>query len=352
MKSKRTVLAMLLLAGSVLPASAQEDPAAQALQAPQAPQLPTIDELTAVAFTPRHLNGTQIYNAAIGMYGRNILVRVARGTEDFSRFILVGHSLIVRDTSDRALEIVNELRALEDEIATAEGVGQRQNGELLVSREYAPRYVDAEALFDALGPLRRALSTKDGVVVTENVSVFAGQALHVHDTRERVAEIMAFLERLDKPAAQASIAVLVIAGNNSGSSSAELPAELVENLAKLVPMSGFELLSTGLLRGSVRKPMELATEFGDSQTYRVGLLPEAFDAAQGEIALREFTFGYESPRTEATETPDGAVVEQRRRGTRRQSFSTSATLRDGEYTVLGAVGSDPIFVVLRMHVMR
>ncbi len=347
-KTNRTAagLAPALFLGLLCSTSmAQEDPTAKQPQS----GFPGVEELVVVPYTPQSLERDELYTAAEHLFGSEVWVLQNGETTFFDHFILLGDSIVVRDTPARTKEIVATLQQLEAQIKTGHQRSQDARRPQLMSREYTPRHVGANALFASLGSLRRPIFPENGGAATENVSVFDGQILHVRDTQDRVDEILAFVQRLDQPSAQATVSVLIISGNHSGESSPELPADLVDNLGKLVPVSGFELLATGLLRGSVRQRMELSASFGADRSYEIELRPEAYNTESGELALDKCSFQLRSP-NRYEKRDEAGNVQEIFKGMGSQSFSTAATLRHGEYTVLGAVGADPVFVVLRMHV--
>ena len=68
----------------------------------------------------------------------------------------------------------------------------------------------------------------------------------------------------------------------------------------------------------------------------------AFDAHTGSMTVRECSLVKQHK--EHVGVPGGIVTEIRTE----EVFSTSVVLRGGEYTVLGATGREPIFVVLKL----
>jgi hypothetical protein len=107
-------------------------------------------------------------------------------------------------------------------------------------------------------------------------------------------------------------------------------------------MEGFELLSTGLLRSSVRDRLHVSTRSSDDVRFNLSLVPAAFDPETGELTLDKCAF------VAQTRAPSPAGAANQATSWDEQSFETALSLRAGEYTVLGSVGPDPLFVVLKL----
>ena len=114
------------------------------------------------------------------------------------------------------------------------------------------------------------------------------------------------------------------------------------NLKKLVPMAGYEQMAVGVIRSSVLSGngIRLQAEVDSRVSYGLTLDPAAYDVTSGELALSKCEFSL----TQTTfKQPDDVPTRQNR-----HNFQTQVTLRPGEYTVIGTVGGDPVFVVLRL----
>ena len=115
---------------------------------------------------------------------------------------------------------------------------------------------------------------------------------------------------------------------------APLPEALVANLAELVPARAFERLATAAVRAGALEPVVLESTADGRRRLQLELRPGAYDPASGALTLDRCGV------TLTHELMDGKPE--------RQTFQTSTTLTVGEYTVLGAVGRDPLLLVLQV----
>jgi hypothetical protein len=263
------------------------------------------------------------------------------------RLLPFANAIIVRDTpqgAEKVLEVLAEL----DRVAAPPGQ-EEPVAQTLESFEYSPRHAAAGSLARAIEAFRRnimlygAPGQPPSNVANLNVLQDRG-VIVIRDTPENVVRIREVLERTDVPRPQVVVTcfvVLGLLGEGEAPAGASLPRELVENLAKLLPFERFQLLSVGVLRTAVAfdDPIQLEADAGPDRRYDLRLRPEAYDAKTGDLTLSSCTFQLRRKRS----LPSGEYETSQESG-----FSTRATVRAGEYTVLGAVGSEPVFVVLRV----
>jgi type II secretory pathway component GspD/PulD (secretin) len=149
--------------------------------------------------------------------------------------------------------------------------------------------------------------------------------LLVHDTPEQVEKIKAFIAGIDRPLQQVTITYYVVSGTTEVDDAAPaIPAELVENLKRLVPAKAYWLELSGVLRGSVSGKMTIQDELRHMELL---LAPSSFSAQDATLGLEACRFEFQ-----------------------KRAFSTAVTLREGEYTVIGAAGDSPVFLVLRLGI--
>ncbi|TAJ02570.1 MAG: hypothetical protein EPO68_18025 [Planctomycetota bacterium] len=294
--------------------------------------------------TRTHANN--VTNALLGIYDSSIRVMRDDGQENqVQRWLTVDdHVLMIRDTAENARKIIATALEMEDLLEPPVKEAGTQPWRRIVQIEYRPRALSAGATLQALAPYQRVLTAP--APPGGNGEWLKSDAIHhvpernvlvIRDLPERIEEIRQYLARIDVPAAQVDLACWILRGKDAGESSKSLPQDLVANLAKLVPSTAFELAASSMLRASIAEPMKLESTLADRSTYRLTLAPAAFDEQRGELALSSFSFEFVTPPRGENAAPSS------------NGFQGAATLRANEYTVLGAVGETPLYVVLRVN---
>lgn len=246
--------------------------------------------------------------------------------------------ILVRGSQEQVDFLMGELARFDEALRvprakTAEQAGEQEE---IVQFEYRPRFSDAKGLFDALQTYVRSIEVVDtngeSHYMTNITYVPSHRQILVHERRGRAEEIRSLLERLDQPAPQFTVEYLVIEGSTSADSPNRPPAELAEHLARMLPFEHFTLLDTGLVHGTAREEMQVSFENNeDGIEMLLELSPASFDEQSGTLTLRRCSFRYGTQ-------------------SKRRTFNTGATLTVGEFTVIGAAGSEGTLLALRLHV--
>lgn len=318
------------------PVRARQEPESAAVAIPSS-------EVEIAYYAPRAISTKTLMRLAEQLFGEEILVERAAvpgrdgGEAWVAHFLNVQDTILIRDTNDQVIKIRAELKRLEESLAPdllRPAGGAAQPDAELVDWQYEPRHVSAATLDLALNRFRRSIVvTPPEGMSGQNVMVMTISALPernlvlVHDTPEQIEKIKAFIAGIDQPTPQVTITYYVITGHAAADVQRDgrsVPAELVENLRRLVPVEAYQLELSGVLRSSVSGKM---TVEDDLRQMEMQLEPASFDAQGGTLALKACRFEFQ-----------------------KRSFTTSATLRQGEYTVLGAAGETPVFLVLRLAV--
>jgi len=234
-------------------------------------------------------------------------------------------TLVIYDLPDRIEHITAILKDLER--ATTAGVGQE---EVLEVAEYTPRSISVNSLYGSLQPFLREIAVPGSHSVANITLIQEPARLVLRDTPENLRQMLACLERVDVAAPQFVVKCWLLGGSEQDTPG-DLPPELVDNLRRLVPFGRFEPVSMALLRASLGagQKQQLRGEFqrgGEKQRFELELIPGGFDSRTQSLSFERCAF-------EATTG---------------QQFATAAVVGLGEYVVLGAAGSDPLFVVLRV----
>lgn len=304
---------------------------------PEAEAIPG-DALKINYYSPRTMDARTLCKLAEELFGKEVYVRKRSvpgqdgGTAWVDHFIVVDDTILVRDTNDRVTAIRAELERLEDALHPRQERPAPRSAEL-VDFQYEPRHVSVATLQTALTRFNRSINVGPPpgqagawVQVPTITSLPERNLLLVHDTAEQIEAIRATIASIDKPTPQVTITYYVLTGLSEpqGAGLRAAPPELVANLERLVPAEHYHLELSGVLRGSASGKMTVEDAFRSMQ---ISLEPASFSTQDGALTLASCRFEYQ-----------------------KRAFSTSATLRKGEYTVLGAAGEQPVFLVLRLAV--
>lgn len=309
----------LLAAGS----GAQDDPGSDSSQ-DYNPQLLNAEDVVLEMYQPRHVDPHELFDLTRATVGRSIYITERGGYrgQPVQNVSLLGDRVVITDRSDYA-QLVLERMVLLDQPASAEDPQSRTR-----SFEYTPRFITANAALQALTPYR----SPDG----SNLSWLSERNLIVvRDSESNVQQIEAVLRRVDVPEPQVVLTCYLVQGSSGGDPSG-LPADLVKNLGNLLPQFTFESVGFAMLQTSVSagRSVELRIE-GMGPSYSMSLSPVAWDTQSGALTVQGCTLRRHSS--------SGHIASM---------FSTNTVLRSGEYTVLGATGTEPVFLVLKLDALR
>jgi len=298
---------LILVSMLCLGAAPQDDPS---------PQYPTKEQLTLKYFTPKHASPRDLSVAASQLYGdRLVALNEVEQPQPVAHFIALGSTIVVQDTPARIESILETLVALDEAQS-----GQSRPKPVLERMEYGVRHSSVESIASAL----------NSIGSLEYWPVSEKRMLVLKGSPEDLAAAKALIAKLDVPAPQVTITCHLIRGSTEEQPKGQLPRALTENLARILPMPAFEMVSVNALQSSVSgNRIELTSQANRDLTYTVRLTPSAYDAQTKQLSFSSCQF---------------LLV----MGGVQHGLETSLTLGQGEYVVLGAFGDDPIFVVLRM----
>ncbi|HED65307.1 MAG TPA: hypothetical protein ENJ09_07110 [Planctomycetes bacterium] len=236
--------------------------------------------------------------------------------------------VLIYDTPESTERILSFLRSLD---TAPEDSTPPEAEEPIESVEYHLRYLaqgDAFALMNGSAGIPR--NGLDSILFLPE----SGR-LVLRGSKARIEEMVELLRRFDTPSPQLQITCRVLrvgAPSAEGSSPpATLPAELTDNLARLVPYDTFELASFGTVRATSVPATRVKLRMpGETEDFELNLTIQNLDADSSDLTLNLCSVRQ--------------IV--RESGKVKDLFSVATTLTAGEYAVLGAVGKDPVFVVL------
>lgn len=243
--------------------------------------------------------------------------------------VLDDHRILVFDTPDRAQRILTLFADLD-----VLPPGEAEPSVELASEVYVPRYLTPHDILDGLEPFARSIWDEE-VGSRPNLRLLGSSGrILMRDTRAKLDEMLGLLEELDRPSPQLELTCYVLRGTDTPGDTG-LPAALTDNLSRLVPFEGFELATMGIVRtGADYAGTGLSLDMeGSDESFSLSARLTAFDdSTEGRevLTIRDCRM---------MRVHDGVT----------ELFKTDTSIVGGEYAVLGATGSTPVFVVLRFE---
>lgn len=308
-----------VLAGSLLVAATQalqDDPGRQVTET-----LPKASDLVFLTFQPEYLDAHALYRAASELVGNHLTVQddETGAVSRRSNLQVVGNSIVLFDlpsAAERSLELLHKLDA---------EAGQAHVVEVWQSFEYRPRHISADGLADALSSFHEAHVN----------SVREAGVILVHGEPSLLAEMREMIERLDTAAPQVILTAYLV--SPSDQLDPTLPEDLVSGLAELTGMEVLERSALGMVRTSVRPGQELSLLLDTAQeTFQLTMIPQAVGDGAGHAPLSLSSVELRRTQQSTRGASAGSTL-----------FRTSCSIEKGRYTVLGAAGAAPYFVVLK-----
>lgn len=254
-------------------------------------------------------------------------------------FLEYGDGLLVKDTR---VEMPNTLMLLNELDANfREEERRRPEAEPTQLFQYVVTHVGIDSVRMALNNLFMGGQARAGggglappkfsFVEEKNLVIFKGTAAQNQEAKD-------ILLSLDVPMPRVMLSCYLISGSSAEGGDPRVPADLAKDLSSLVPYTGFQLLSSAILPSDTTGQIELTVQLeGGKGGFDLRMDPVAYDKSTGTLALGSVEFELDLIKDKTRE---------------RKAFQTSTSLRQGEYTVLGAVGADPVFVVMKLSAAR
>lgn len=299
------------------------------------------DLLVLLRVTPKNMSVTQLYELGSQLWGRRFMVARIGGTR--SNLLVTGNTLLIHDTEERAVRIHKNLTTLDAEAEQ----GKQQGGDL--TTEVIPlQYVNVNDMTNALTSYRRSVNLyKNGQASRINTLAASQQtnSLIVRDTSENISAIKKVVARLDKPAPKARnlmLQALVIQGNKDPGGTLPVPEELKRGLSKLVPYPHFRTLGMGIVNCKVSDGADarLGVDLGTGSSCTLELKDMQINGGNLDIGALQCRLVMRTPID--GKQPNGPA------NTSGQDLNTSLSAELGGYTVLGAMGQNPYFIVLKV----
>jgi len=284
------------------------------------PPVFSISELTIKHYTPVSVPAYELEHIIGEMVGRSFYLRERGGYsgDPIDNLTRVGNSLLLYDTEEYLERVLATLQAIDQERGDAEQPPEDPD----ITFHYTPRYLSMGDLWSVVENL------------TPNMSAAGDRRiLVVHDYASVIREVEELLAKVDVPEPQILVTAYLVRGWSSGDGGPPLPEDLREHLGRLVPGLDLQVAGFAMLQSSVQPKADLRlrlTGSGTSEDYYLSFAPSAYDGGTGSLSVE---------RCDLTQNTSAGP---------RVVFSTSTVFRGGEYTVLGATGEKPLFVVVRL----
>ncbi len=294
------------------------------------------DALRFVYYRPRAASARHVAAALKDLYLSHLFVRTdGTNSRRVQEVQTIGDSLVFYSTPNR----IEKLQALTKKIEEAfRGDGPDDEGERFVTARYAPRFISANDAIQALQSFQRSIPIDPSRGQTaRNVSQLSDRGiLLLRDTRKNVDEMVNILKELDQPRPQLTLTCIVIRGSYKNES-ANLPADLVDHMKQMTEFSGFERLTGGIVRMTATgASVSLSMAGKNALDASLEIRPSGYDETTRTLSLSRVDF-------QVQQMPAAGLPPVRQR------LSTSTSLPVDRYTVLGAMGEQPIFLVFRIR---
>lgn len=297
-------------------------------------------------FRPEHLHaGILSQNAQQLIYSSGVLGDMNEGSSRYRpvNTQVVDELLVVSALPKYMPGVLSLLTELDEEAGKA---SETDDDQRIVTFQYQLRHASRSSVERALQPFTNVpmIQGPRGVIdQPPSITIVPDSGMVVvRATKAQVAEIERVLEDVDVPAPQIRLTYYLIRGYSEElmfehgyeleDMNRGVPEDLANDLMALLPVEGFRMESFGVLQGDALAERQFSDDF-DNANMRLEMFPTTFDRQTGTLGVDQVQFSLF----------DRTVV-----GGGNKSFTTSAQLEPGRYTVLGGVGADPVFVVLKM----
>ena len=318
----KTILALacLLTASTPSVAIAQDEDPGNTVSA---------EDLRLGHYTPLNVDARDLYKLSLNMVGRHFYVKERGRSNPVSNLALLGDEIILYDTEAYTRRLLSALASLD--VAAPE----EQAAAVYQTTTYSPRHIAIEDAYVALEPFMGHLENGRMNVTM----VRQRRTLVLRDTAAQLEAMKETLASIDSPEPQVLLTCYLLRGMKDGADSSGVPVDLAANLTRLLPAFQFESIGFAMLQSAVvpDRTVALSMSASDNVSFRLSFVPVAYDTESGSVRVSEC-------QVEVTTSPAGNA-----RAYTESILSTETVFRGGQYTVLGATGADPVFVVVHVN---
>lgn len=289
----------------------------------------------------------QIYSTARALQGRQMRI-VADGQKvSAPNLQLVGNSILVYETPAGMKRVIDVIKSLDKALSTENEA--KSDLEFASFRlVYASTHTAEQAIKAVLNhDLTSSSQRRSSVTSVPKIGV-----IHVRARAKEMKLVREIIPLLDQKDQQVTMTCLLIQGNETESTSG-LPSDLIANLSKLTNFNHFKLLTSGMVRTSTNSIKGIGIDMAEKDfSANFMTKPGTYNRSSKTLNFHEISLRTQT----VTRNAAGGGKKPGSKGSFRsaypltQSFSTSGSISADQYTVIGAFGMKPIFVVLKMVV--
>ncbi|MEZ6015680.1 MAG: hypothetical protein R3F49_11235 [Planctomycetota bacterium] len=321
---------------------------------------PSEDQIGLTLFRPQNIDARMLIKYAGELTDRQVAFTapsVKTGMPEVrfrDRFLQIEQAVGVQGDSKGRAEAVALLAELDARIGAMRNEASPEPK--TVTRTLRLRSLRMDVVSNLLGvmapTLERQFVPETGTVILRGASA-------------EVARAEALLLEVDQPTPQMTLHIKLIeavdAGVNVSTLGAAVGGDLAASLAQLLPGKAFRDAGQFMLRASVSgvAPIEISSGIGDSaqqpqRRFKFRAASRGWDAERGVLSFGACEFVHERPtfKTAVTSVTQsgGRTEESTFSGYTSEGLTTELALRRDEQTVLGSVGDNALFIVLRFTV--
>lgn len=295
----------------------------------------SLGELSLMQYRPNYVRARDLADVVRDMMGRSLIVQergsAARPIKNISE---LGGQVIIYDTKEYANQVMAALKSL-DKAPETPAMGEAEEGHREEMVEYTPRNVGVSEIGSALRSFGNLQYSEVG-----------NRMITARVTKSRLPELKAYFERIDQPDPCVMLTCYLLQGSGDGTmeSGPQPPAGVISNLNAILPGMKFRSIGFSLVQASVstNRAVELSIKGSDNRSYDLKFMPLAFDKRNGDMTVQN---------CEVVATEEGNLNGQAGPGRSQLLLRTDTVFRGAEYTVLGASGQDPVFIVVHSRMV-
>jgi len=298
-------------------------------------------ELVLKRYRPKYVHPNDLMRILYDMYGRRIVVASEEGgTRGVTNLAELADHLIIYDTPDHVARILGSLEVLDQPAGEGD---LDSDAKSMVTTHYTARYVPQTSLLSALSSFGNI-----------QYSAAGPRMISARVVKNRIGEFQAFLGELDQPDPAVRLTCYLLstaAVENEGSQGPSAPVEVLAGLAEILPDQKFHSIGFSMIQSSVNedRSIELGIAASDHNRYELRFRPQAFDQSSGDMSVSDCEVRV--VQTQASANVPGGGSHGSGIGSM-VLLRTDTVLRGNQYTILGASGKDPVFIVIHSKMIK